>query len=349
MTDAFLRDVPKIQLHCHLEGTLRPVTFLDLARRHGVALRYRPDGPQEMPPAADLEGIDPDTLYRFSSWHEFLMTFAAVSRSLAEPSDYGRLAAEYVEDALAQNVAYAELFISPSVWQFFHPDIDVPAVVREMRAAFNAAADRIEVRFIADVTRNFGAESARETVRMAAELQDLGVIGVGLGGDEAHYPAELFADVFAFARARGFHTVAHAGEAAGAQSVRAAVEILQAERIGHGVRAIEDRTVVATLVDRRIPLEVCPTSNMLTGAATPEQPHPFNALDAAGCIITIDADDPALFRTTLTNEYAYVEKVAGRRSLLRFIANAIDASFADPARKAALHSRLEPYTQHVRA
>jgi adenosine deaminase len=277
------------------------------------------------------------------------MTFAAVSRSLAVPDDYGRLAAEYVEDALAQNVRYAEVFISPSVWQFFHPGIDVRHCVREMRDAFDAARDRLQVALIADITRNFGTESGMNTARLAVELQDLGVIGIGLGGDEARFPAELFEDVYAFARAQGLHTFAHAGEAAGAHSVRAAIHVLGAERIGHGIRALEDRDVVALLVERRIPLEICPTSNMLTGVATRERAHPLVELDAAGCIVTIDADDPALFRTSITDEYAYVEQLCGRETLLRFVRNAIDASFADPARKAALHSSLEPYASNVGA
>ncbi len=347
MTDGFLRDIPKIQLHCHLEGTLRASTFLDLARRHEVALTYRPKGGEEVLPAADLDAVNPDDLYRFADFRDFLMTFAAVSRSLGEPADYGRLAAEYVEDAIAQNVAYAEVFISPSVWQFFHPSIDVRACVREMRDAFDATRDRLEVALIADVTRNFGAESAMQTALLAIDLRDLGVIGIGLGGDEARFPAELFEDVFAFARAQGLHVVAHAGEAAGAQSVRAAVEVLGAERIGHGIRALEDPQVVSLLAQRRIALEVCPTSNLLTGVATREQPHPLVALDAAGCVITIDADDPALFRTSITDEYAYVEQLIGRVAVVRFVRNAIDASFADAERKAALHSRLEPYLENA--
>jgi adenosine deaminase len=345
--DGFLRELPKIQLHCHLEGTLRASTFLDLAARHGVALTYRPKGGEEVLPAHELVGIDPEDLYRFKDFGEFLMTFAAVSRSLALPEDYGRLAGEYVEDALAQNVAYAEVFISPSVWQFFHPSIDVRACVQAMRDAFDAARDRLEVALIADVTRNFGAESGMETARMAAELAGLGVIGIGLGGDEARFPAELFEQVFAFARAQGLHTVAHAGEAAGAHSVRAAIEVLGAERIGHGIRALEDPQVIALLAERGLPLEVCPTSNLLTGVATADEPHPLVHLDAAGCVVTIDADDPALFRTTLTDEYAYVERLAGREALLRFVRNAVDSSFAEQARKAALHARLEPYGQHV--
>jgi adenosine deaminase len=286
-------------------------------------------------------------VYRFADFQEFLMTFAAVSRSLAEPADYARLAAEYVEDALAHNVEHAELFISPSVWQFFHPAIDVRECLHAMREAFDAAKPRLDVLLIADVTRNFGVESAMSTTRMALGLQDLGVIGIGLGGDEARYPAELFSDVYAFARKEGLRTVAHAGEAAGAHSVHAAVEVLGAERIGHGIRALEDPAVVKMLAQRRIPLEVCPTSNMLTGVAQRDEPHPLVELDAAGCIVTIDADDPALFGTTIVDEYAYVADILGLGTLLRFAANGIDASFAAPERKAALHRRLELYRHHV--
>ncbi len=353
-TDEFLRDVPKFRLHCHLEGTLRASTFLDLARRHGVALTYNADATEEPAPAfaagtevSDPQRANPGNLYRFATFAEFLLTFAAVSRSLAQPDDYGRLAAEYVEDACAQNVAYAELFISPSVWQFFHPGIDVRACVRAMREAFDAARDGPTVSLIVDLTRNFGADRALRTAALAVDLQELGVIGIGLGGDEARFPAEMFEEAFRFARAHGLRTVAHAGEAAGAQSVRAAVEVLGAERIGHAVRALEDASVVALLAQRGTPLEICPTSNMLTGIAPADAPHPFVQLDAAGCVITIDADDPALFRTSISDEYAYVERLCGRRTLMRFLRNAIDASFADPALKAAMHARLEPYDEHV--
>jgi adenosine deaminase len=186
-----------------------------------------------------------------------------------------------------------------------------------------------------------------KSTRMAIELQDLGVIGIGLGGDEARYPAELFEAVYAFARKEGLRTVAHAGEAAGAQSIRAAIEVLGAERIGHGVRALEDPGVVEMLAQRRIALEVCPTSNMLTGVAQRDEAHPLVHLDAAGCVVTIDTDDPALFGTTITDEYAYVAEIAGVEAVLRFARNAIDACFAPPERKAALHRRLELHRNHV--
>jgi adenosine deaminase len=338
-TTDFLRRLPKVQLHCHLEGTLRASTFLDLARKHQVALNYNPRGNDVLPavpPETDVESV-----YQFESFQQFLMTFAAVSRSLALPEDYERLAAEYVEDAVAQNVQHAEVFISPSVWQFFHPNIDVRECVKRMQDVFHSAKEKIVVTFIADLTRNFGAESGMSTARMCVELQDVGVVGIGLGGDEARFPAELFEDVYAFARAEGLHVVAHAGEAAGAHSVRAAIDVLGAERIGHGIRALEDRAVVDLLASRGIPLEVCPTSNALTGVAPRDEAHPLLHLHNAGCVVTIDADDPALFRTSVTEEYAYVEQLVGRDTVIRFTHNAIDASFASEERKARLRAALD--------
>ena len=338
-TRGFLRDVPKVQLHCHLEGTLRADTFLDLARKHKVALTYTRHGDGELP-AAEFTG-DAADLYRFENFQQFLMTFAAVSRSLAEPADYARLAAEYVEDALAQNVRYAELFVSPSVWQFFHPAIDVRQCVEAMRVEFDRHPERLEVRLIADLTRNFGIESGMRSAEMALGLTDLGVIGIGLGGDEARYPAELFADVYAFARANGLRTVAHAGEAAGAHSVRAAVEVLGAERIGHGVRALEDDAVVDLLAARGIPLECSPTSNELTGVVGKDAEHPLVLLDERGVIVTVDADDPALFGTSITRELEKVAAMVGPHDTLRFIRNAVDASFASSAKKDELHAALD--------
>ncbi|HEV2261902.1 MAG TPA: adenosine deaminase [Candidatus Rubrimentiphilum sp.] len=340
-TAEFLRTVPKVQLHCHLEGTLRASTFVNLARKHGVALTYTPGEKGAFAPERHHAALsDP---YAFRDFEGFLLTFAAVSRSLAEPADYALLAREYLEDAIAQNVRYAELFISPSVWQFFHKTIDVRACVQEMRHAFDAAQriHGIEARLIVDLTRNFGAKSAMRTAELAMQLQDFGVIGIGLGGDEAHYPAELFTDVFRFARDRGLHRVAHAGEMAGAQSVRAAVEVLGAERIGHGIRALEDRDTVKMLAEKQIPLEICPTSNFLTGVAMGEAPHPLVELDEAGCIVTIDADDPALFKTSTSDELEYASEIAGNAAVHRFLHNAVAASFASEQTKGQLRELLD--------
>jgi adenosine deaminase len=327
--DDRLRALPKVQLHCHLEGTLRASAFRELAKHHGVDIGARGTGPLE-------------EAYAFANFGEFLMLFRDVATVLREPADYGRLAADYAADAHAQGVMYAEVFISPSVWTRLHPQIDVRAVFAAMRAALDEAEARtgLTTRFVCDLTRNFGPARAEQMLEIALAMRDLGVIGIGLGGDEANFPAELFVDVFARAREAGLHVVAHAGEAAGAKSVRAAVELLGAERIGHGVRAIEDPAVVALLAERRIPIEVCPTSNRLTGAAPADLPHPMGALSDAGVIVAIDADDPPLFGTTLVAEYAYVARTLGFATAVRFAANGIDASFADDATKRTLRERF---------
>ncbi len=329
MTLAEIVRLPKVQLHCHLEGTLRPQRFRELAEHHRVDIGRRASSAL-------------DQTYAFADFGEFLLLFRDVASVLRTPEDFATLAADYAADAAAQNVRYAEIFVSPSVWTWFHHGIDVPATFAAMRSALDEAeaALGIEVAFICDLTRNFGAERALETARLAVSMMPYGVIGVGLGGDEAKWPAGLFADAFRYARTHGLRTVAHAGEAAGAHSVRDAIELLGAERIGHGVRAIEDPAVVELLVRRGVPLEVCPTSNRLTGAAPAYLAHPMGALDAAGVVITIDADDPALFGTTLVDEYAEVARALGANAVMRFAANAVNAAFVSPERKAQLHAEL---------
>jgi adenosine deaminase len=328
-----IRRLPKVQLHCHLEGTLRAQTFRDLARQYGVDIGKR--GQCAL-----------DETYAFATFGEFLLLFADVCKVLRTPDDFARLAAEYARDAASEGVAYAEVFISPSVWTFFHPGLDVRAAVAAMRDALRDAGREhgLEVALIADLTRNFGPERALATARQAITLQDLGVIGIGLGGDEARFPPALFVEAYATARDAGLHVVAHAGEAAGPQSVRDAIELLGAERIGHGVRALQDDALVADLARRGIPLEVCPTSNRLTRAAPPGFPHPIVALAASGVRCVIDADDPALFGTTLCDEYALVRDIAGDDALMTFTRNAVDASFAGDRKKRALHARVDAFS-----
>lgn len=312
-------DVPKIHLHCHLEGTLHPRTFAELAERDGI--------------------VRSEPAYAFDGFAEFLRLFMDVCRALRTPADYARLAREFVHDATSHGVVYGELFVSPSTWSYFHPELDV-------RLALEAIAGELQrtrqatFALIVDVTRNLGPESAMRTVKLAAELRHCGIIGIGLGGDEVRFPAEPFAPCFALARDLGLHAVAHAGEAAGAHSVRAAVEVLGAERIGHGVRAIEDEGVVSLLCERRVPLEICPTSNFLTGAVSRSQPHPFLKLYEAGVPVVVDADDPALFETSIEDEYRYVADVAGAHVLRDMIRHAIDASFASESLKEAMRDQL---------
>src|SRR5579863_8676457 len=178
---ALAERIPKIHLHCHLEGCLRAPTFVELAAKHGVPLRYRRDGDIALRQAQDDNVEDP---YAFGGLDEFLLLFAAVSRALRDPEDYARLAREFVEDALAQNVIYGELFVSPSVWTFFNPSLDVRATVEAIANELRDARPRATFKLLADVTRNFGPDRAMATARTMAGMTELDVIGVGLGGDE---------------------------------------------------------------------------------------------------------------------------------------------------------------------
>ncbi|HTV72971.1 MAG TPA: adenosine deaminase [Candidatus Acidoferrales bacterium] len=328
---ALIKALPKVQLHCHLEGTVRPAAFLALARKHGVDL-----GPRR--------GIELERLYDFTTFLEFLMLFRAVSETLRAPSDFAQIARDYIVEAAAQNVRYAELFISPSVWTYFQPDLDVRATLQAIRETLDDEGARygMEVALIADLTRNFGPERALQTAQLVASMSaEFGIVGVGLGGDEVKWAPELFAQAFAYARERGLHCVAHAGEAMGASSVRGAVDVLGAERIGHGVRALEDPELVAELAERKIALEICPTSNRLTGAVSADIPHPIAEFDARGVVCVIDADDPALFGTSLVDEYLLVADWLGIEAVVRMARNAIEASFAAPAQKARLLAEFE--------
>ncbi len=322
--------IPKIHLHCHLEGSLRASTFVELADKHGVSLRYKQDG----------GGGDRSEPYRFESFADFLYIFAAVSRSLREPEDYARLAREFVEDALAQHVIYGELFVSPSVWTFFNPGLDVRATMQAIVDELRAARPRATFKLLPDLTRNFGAESAMQTVRAVARMTDLDVIGISLGGDEARFPAKLFVEAFAYARAQGLRCVAHAGEDDGAGSVRDAIELLGVERIGHGIRALDDERVVELLAAKRVALEICPTSNRRTGVALAAHPYPYLDFDRKDCVVTIDCDDPAIFGASIEREYALVEQVAGVAALERYVRNAVAAAFASDQEKRAMEAAL---------
>ena len=313
---------------------MRPATFVELARKQGVGLRYRPGG------GGDDAGVDPRDPYRFADLQEFLYIFAAVSRALREPDDYARVAREFVTDALAQGVIYGELFISPPVWTFFHPELDVRATIEAIVAELRAARPAATFKLLPDLTRNFGAKKALETARAMAELTGLDVAGISLGGDERRFPAQLFADAFDYARACGLRCVAHAGEGDGSASVRAAVELLRAERIGHGIGALEDPGTVELLAERRVALEICPTSNRRTGVQRDGRPAPFVDFDARGCLVTIDADDPAIFGSSIADEYDLVERAAGSQALERYVRNAIDVSFASAQEKRAMEAAL---------
>ena len=276
--DDFLAELPKAELHLHLEGSVEPETL------------------RELDPATSLEEFR--ALYRYADFDAFLKAFAAIGKRLRTPGDYALIARRLLERLEAQNVRYAEIIIAAGVvlWkgQEFGPIFDA---VREA-----ARESTVEVRWILDAVRQFGVEHVRSVAELAAERVDQGVVAFGIGGSEQRGPAEWFGDAFAFAKGAGLRLTAHAGESMGPESIWAALD-LGAERIGHGIAAVRDPELMRHLRQRDIPLEICITSNLVTGVVARVEDHSVRRLYDAGVPITLNTDDPAMFGCTLTGEY----------------------------------------------
>jgi adenosine deaminase/aminodeoxyfutalosine deaminase len=265
-------------LHLHLEGSVEPETM------------------QELDPALTPDAIR--AMYRIHDFQGFIQAYKAVVERLRTPEDYAHIARALMRRLAAENVQYAEITLSAGVvlWkqQEFAP---VYAAVRQA-----AAESTIEVHWILDAVRHFGVAHAMRVAELAAERVNDGVVAFGIGGDEERGPAAWFGEVYRFAKGAGLRLTAHAGETVGPESVWAALDI-GAERIGHGIRAVEDAALLRHLRDRGIPLELCITSNVATGAVASLDAHPVRRLFDAGVPITLNTDDPAIFATTLSGEY----------------------------------------------
>ena len=276
--DDFLRDLPKAELHIHLEGSVEPETLYELDPSTSVE-EYR-------------------ALYHYTDFDSFLRAFGAVGKRLRTPEDYGLITRRLLQRLEAQNVRYAEIMVAAGVvlWkqQDFAPIFEcIHAAARE---------SSVQVRWILDAVRQFGVEPAMQVASLAAERVNQGVVALGIGGSEERGPASWFTDVFAFARNAGLRLHAHAGESMGPESIWDALA-LGAERIGHGIAAVGNPALMRHLRDREIPLEICITSNLVTGVVKRIEDHPLRRLFDAGVPIVLNSDDPAMFRCSLTGEY----------------------------------------------
>jgi len=277
---------PKIELHVHLEGTVRAQTLREIAKRNDYAL---PD---------DLE-----SLYRFRDFRHFIEVWILTTNALRTEADFRQMVTDYAAEAASHGAVYLEGIFSPAErvrrgcdWQTIFEGVCAGAQeARELHG--------VEVRLTPDIPRGFTQEEARATVEWAGRYRDRGVVGVGLGGLEAEFPPEPYEEVFALARSLGLGSVPHAGEVAGAASVRGALEALGADRLRHGIRAVEDAGLVAELAGRGTVLDVCPLSNLRTGAVASLAEHPLPQLVAAGVRCSISTDDPAMFDTDLSRDY----------------------------------------------
>ncbi|MDP9339341.1 MAG: adenosine deaminase [Acidobacteriota bacterium] len=286
--------LPKAELHLHLEGSLQPVTVCALASRHGTP----------------FPGEEVTRRYAYKDFLGFIEAFKWVSSLLRDPADYVLALRDLGEQLVEQNVIYAEITLSVGVMLLRHQSVErnFEAIVAEAEAF---AARGLKLNFVFDAVRQFGADAAMRVVAAAERCASNSIVGFGIGGDELSVAAKEFAPVYDKAGSIGLHRLMHAGEIGGAKEIWEAIRLLGVERIGHGIAAMHDPELMAWLAARRIPLEICPQSNVRTGAlarqlgiagASIEQ-HPLPLLFRSGVPIVLSTDDPAMFHTSLVSEY----------------------------------------------
>lgn len=326
--------LPKVELHCHVEGTVRPATVSELAAAAGRALPVD----------------DPTELYRFDSLDSFLAIFWQIQELLATPEDWARAAYESLVDGASHGLRYREMFFTPA--RHLAAGQDLAGIVAGLTDGIEAAEAESGVRcmLIADIDRAYGAAAGRDLVERIGALRRAGraerVIGIGLDSTELGVDLRGHAAAFDLARKLGLRTTAHAGEAVGvgAANIAVALDVLGAERIDHGVAVMEDAALVGRLAAERIPLTVCPNSNVIIANRFPSlADHPFAEMRAAGLLVTLNTDDPAMADLDLGKEYRTVAAAFDLdRDAMRSIAIAgIDASWLDDTDRRALRARFD--------
>jgi adenosine deaminase/aminodeoxyfutalosine deaminase len=301
---------PKAEVHLHLEGAVEIETLRELAGQRGLP-----------PPPADL--------YDYTDFGGFLKAFKIVCDYLAGPAEYETVTRKLLGRLQQQGVVYAEIYVAAGVLLWQRKPLE--AIFEGIEAGYRRArADGgPEARWILDATRQFGAEAAMEMTRRAVPLRDRGVIGIGIGGDEERGAPELFREVYAYARALGLRLTAHAGETAGPESIWGALRALGAERIGHGLAAARDARLIEHLAEKQVPVDICLSSNLRTGAVRAIEEHPLRGFLDAGLLVSLSTDDPAMFGTDLAGEYLLAHEGLGLSigELRRLAANSFRASF----------------------
>jgi adenosine deaminase len=327
----FITQMPKVELHVHLEGSVRPQTLLKLAKRHGIPL-----------PASDLEGLR--KWYRFRDFDHFIEIYLTISSCLREAEDIELIAREFLENQAEQNIVYSEVTFTP-----YNQWISNGLGFREqLEAVYNARTwgeKELGVRMgiIVDIPRSISPEQGEVVAGWVIEGHKDGVIAMGLGGPERGNPPEKFRNAFNVVRQAGIPCILHAGETDGPESIWSALRVAGSRRIGHGVRAIEDDKLVAYLREKQIPLEVCPSSNVCLKVYPSLAKHSLPRLIQAGLYVTINSDDPPMFDTTLTNEYILAQKTFNweQETIEHVVLNAVDASLLTDEERDRMHAKFQ--------
>jgi adenosine deaminase len=331
--------IPKVELHCHVEGTVRPTTVLDLARKAGRAL------PTD----------EPTQLYRYDSLGSFLEVFWLVQELISDRDDWARIGFESIVDAAPHGLRYREAFFTPA--RHLAAGQPLGEIIRGLTEGIELAEREtgVRCRLICDIDRSFGAAAAVELVRRLGELRRSGradaVIGLGMDSTERGVDPASFAPAYDLARDMGLRLSGHAGEETGPENIAVAIEALGLERIDHGVAIMDDPQLVERVSDARIPLNVCPSSNVVIAnryASLAE--HPFARMRAAGLLVTLNTDDPAMTDLDLGREYRSVAAAQGLGydEMAAVALDGVEASWLDDAEKRTLRSAFESELAELR-
>jgi len=329
-----LRLLPKVEIHLHIEGAIPVPALWELVSKYGS---------RDVSSSEELE-----ERFRYRDFPHFLSTWMWKNGFLREYEDFTFIAAAVARDLADQNIRYVEAFHSPGDFAVLH-GLEVVRVTEALRRGLDTEKDRIEVRLIADLTRDFGPERGRAWLREIAGAKEMRIVGIGIGGSEHDFPPEPYREVYREARSLGLRTTAHAGEAAGPASIWGALRALEVDRIGHGTRAIEDPTLVDHLRENRVPVEMCPISNLRTGVIAEISQHPLRAFFDQGLLVSVNTDDPRMFGTSLEGEYLALAEHQGFRleEIRRLVENAIDSTWAEESTRARLRNELSEWASRV--
>lgn len=328
----YIAGLPKAELHVHLQGAASVETVLGLSRRYPeVALPQDEEAMREY--------------YRFTDFANFIEVYVAVARLVRTADDLYDLVLGLGRDLSATNVRYAEVTVTADS----HLSVGIPPDALSDALTRGRAEVRerhgVELGWVFDIDGEFGVESGQRLLAWCTSFLPEGSVGFGIGGPEAGVPRSAFAELFRQARDLGLHSVPHAGETVGPEEIWSSIDLLGAERIGHGISAVQDADLMSALVERGIPLEVCPTSNVCTRAVPRLDEHPFPALRAAGVRVTLNTDDPGMFTTDLNREYAIAHEVfgLGLPALTDLARESIRASFAEDSTKTHVLAEIDRY------
>lgn len=318
MSTAFIRALPKTELHLHLEGSVMPKTLVELRQGHGKTSSI----------------AEAESLYQYKDFLGFLMAFKALTEDLQTPEDYELITYRMLEQLKAENVLHAEVYVSVGVCLWRKQDFGAIFEGLERGRERGEKDFGVSLLWIFDAVRQFGAEPAQKVFELAAKYRERNVVAIGIGGDEQKAPPELFREQYAYAGAQGLRLTAHAGESAGPESIWGALN-LGAERIGHALTAGQDPELIEELAQRQIPVEICLTSNLRTSCCAKLSDHPVKRYFDQGLMLTLNSDDPAMFGTTLNREYelAQAEFAFTDEHLRELARNSFEASFLPPEKK----------------